>query len=153
MHRHANWLLKSWQQLLSSGDAEGACCSLAFFLCFHWMIVQLQEGEKERNLLTAIHPLPVPHPRVQLCVFGVEMGIQAAPRMCCLVATGLVLHSRVRHGQTGFPQSVYTDKLLRHVCHVKECPSVSDAHRQCVHREGLLCCCSVLHNSLHVFDR
>lgn len=70
MHRHANLLLKSWQQLLSSGDAEGACCSLAFFLCFHWMIVQLQEGEKERNLLTAIHPLPVPHPRVQLCVFG-----------------------------------------------------------------------------------
>lgn len=75
MHRHANWPLKSWQQLLSSGDAEGACCSLAFFLCFRWMIVQLQEGEKERNLLTAIHPLPVPTPGCS-CVFlePVEMG-------------------------------------------------------------------------------
>lgn len=123
-----------------------------FFVFAGWLCNCRKERRRGICWLLSIHFPSLPQ-GAAVCFWSLWKWVQAAPRMCWLVATGLVLHFRVRHGQTGFPQSVYTDKLLRHVCHVKECPSVSDAHRQCVHREGLLCCFSALHNSLHVFDR
>lgn len=123
-----------------------------FFVFAGWLCNCRKERRRGICWLLSIHFPSLPQ-GAAVCFWSLWKWVQAAPRMRWLVATGLVLHFRVRHGQTGFPQSVYTDKLLRHVCHVKECPSVSDAHRQCVHREGLLCCFSALHNSLHVFDR
>lgn len=79
MHRHANWLLKSWQQLLSSGDAEGACCSLAVFLCFRWMILQLQEGEESADCYPSTSR---PSPQgAAVCFWSLWKWVQAAPRM------------------------------------------------------------------------
>lgn len=43
-----------------------------------------------------------------VCFWSLWKWVQTAPRMCYLVATGLVLHSRVRHGQRGFPQTTAT---------------------------------------------
>lgn len=97
-----NWVLQSWQQLLSSGDTEGTyslfVSSSALFLLEH-CVTSWRGGEKKKgqNLMpadapcfqpTSINRLPLLHPNVQLGVFWSCGNSRFTHRMC------VVCHNR-----------------------------------------------------------
>lgn len=106
-----------------------------FFVFTRWLC----NCRKERNLLTAIHPLPVPHPRVQLCVFGAcGNGYRLLPGCADWWQLGwFCIPDRAMDRQASlkvFPLTNYCDTFVTStVC-----------------TQGRA---AVLHNGLHVFDR